>query len=448
MCSAQTGPFTDGELLIRAPGTVDGLYAIYRTEPTTGEMAALFGDIRISFSEGGWITYDRYRGAVLAYCAHESTGLLEPRLFQIESDGSFADLGFEGDDLKSMATVGDGRIYLRKGDVLHLLGADNQLTPVTDVDGQLIDLRLDHLLYDPPSDSLVSVSRTNTTPCSAHQELTTHRLPLAADGVSLAGPIECNSVDFGVTSTPSGMDHLAGGTIVVSLANVWFPPSAGQLFELDPATLALTAWAKPDTTDLDGAAWVPSLGGVVLLDGGADVLRLYVEGESGEGTILPTSLPVGAPGSGTSNSDWLIDIDLLGPGCGGLAKSFGVALAGTGGVAPALTASACPALGTSLPLRIDAGVGGGAAFVALALASTELPLFGGTLYAAPPWIAVLPAALSGGVGLPGAGAAELLVPIPAVTSLLGVGVWSQAAILDNGAPSGTSLSAGLELRIG
>ncbi len=345
--SAQTGSFTDGELLIRAPDDEPNRWAIFRVDPVTGKTAKLFEDMVSSYSDGGWIAYEPRRDALLAYTTNESLGLFSPRLFQIESDGSFTDLGFAGEDLRAMAPVGDGRVYLRKDDALHVLTSANQLVPILDASGLPLTTTLDHLIYDPATNCLIGAPRTNSqaqNPCYAHEHVTVHRLPLSADGMSVAGPITCSSYDTGNTAAPIGLDHLPGGKILLTLTD-GNTTSDRQLLEVDPVTLSISLFAESDFSDLDGGVWVPALGGAVVQDDKNNVLRLYAKGSSGKGVELVTDQPIGNGLTGWSSANAMTDIDLLGPGCGGLAKSFGHGLAGAGGLVPQLAAGGCPEIG-------------------------------------------------------------------------------------------------------
>ncbi len=442
---AQTGAFTDGELLVRAPQSTSTLGALYRVDAVTGEAAALLLDVYPNYSKGGWVAYDPYRGALLAYCAIEAFGIFAPRLLQIESDGSYTDLGFVGEGLRCLAPMGDGRVYCYRGTTLHVLDASNAIAPVLDAGGLEIELGIEHLAYDPPSHSLIGVGNT-TTGCGAFGELPIHRLPLAPDGASVAGPQACSTFFHGTAAAPVGIDPLPGGTLLVTLAGLAVASLDDRFLEVDPATLATSVWAESPLSDLDGGVWVPSLGGAVALDDGDNVLRLFFESTNGEGIVIPTSEPMGNVFSGWSSSNALADIDLLGPGCGGLAKSFGVGLAGSGGFAPTLGASSCPRLGATLTLEVSAGLGGSAYLLVFGLAGALLPVAGGELYVLPPFAASVIGQLSGSAGQAGAGSAQAQVQFPALPALIGIPVFSQALVSDSGAPFGWTFSPGLELR--
>ena len=448
--AAQTGPFTDGELLVRAPDDEVNRWAIYRVDPVSGQVAKLFEDMVYNYSEGGWITYEPRRDAVLAYTTHEPLGLFSARLFLIESDGAFTDLGFVGEKLQAMAPTGDGRVYLRKGTALNMLTSTNQLLPIFDGNGAPVDISLDHLIYDPGTNCLIGVPMTGiqtSNPCYAFEHITVHRLPLSADGLSVAGPITCSSYDTKNSAAPIGLDHLPGGKILLTLAD-GDTTSDRQLLEVDPVTLSIGLWAESDFSDLDGGVWLPALGGAVVLDDKNNVLRLHAKGSSGEGTVLPTDYPLGNGFTGWSSANAMTDIDLHGPGCGGLAKSFGHGLAGAGGLVPQFRSAYCPEIGKTMSLVLSDGVGGGLGITVVGTAPDAAPVNGGTLFVKQPFALLYFTTLPGAVGQPGVGATVSSIVIPNLSILVGFPLWAQGVVFDPAAPQGYAFSRGLEVRIG
>ena len=101
-----------------------------------------------------------------------------------------------------------------------------------------------------------------------------------------------------------------------------------------------------------------------------------------------------------------------------------------------------------LPLTVSNAVGGAAGLVLMSLSSASLPVYGGTAYVQPPFVLSLPFVLSGSPGAAGAGFGELLLPVPAAPSLVGVTVHAQAGMLDAGAVAGVALTSGLRLVLG
>jgi hypothetical protein len=129
--------------------------------------------------------------------------------------------------------------------------------------------------------------------------------------------------------------------------------------------------------------------------------------------------------------------------------AYGPATAGTGGVLPQLEVSGSPTRGSSISLDVRQGVGAaiGALWIGAGPASkTSLPLLGGTVLVQP--ALAVPIALGGAAGVAGAGALTLPLSIPMLPALVGANLNWQALLLDAGAPSGVSMTPGVETWIG
>ena len=113
-----------------------------------------------------WLAYDSYRDGVLAYISKNPLWA-SPKLMLFRANGQETDLGFQSEILTCLAPTGDGRVYLRKAGLLHVLSAANQLAPVIDTStGQPYNLPLEALIYDPGTQrSSASASRSLTNPC-------------------------------------------------------------------------------------------------------------------------------------------------------------------------------------------------------------------------------------------------------------------------------------------
>ena len=128
--------------------------------------------------------------------------------------------------------------------------------------------------------------------------------------------------------------------------------------------------------------------------------------------------------------------------------SYGSGTAGTGGVVPVLASSGgAPREGNpDYAYELSAGVGGGAAFLAVAFGQGLLPILGGTILLDVTSIKLtVPLALGGAPGAPGAGAASYPLPVPIDAPLLGLTVYNQFLVLDPGAPAGFAMSQGTSI---
>jgi len=446
---AQTGPFADGELLVHALNPATSKRTLWRINTVTGQASALLVDAPTVSSSADWVAYDPFRDGVLAFVKWNEVPNSN-RLLLLRSDASVTDLGFADEKLSDLAPVGDGRVYLRKNGVLHVLDAANQIHPVLDAGGQQVTLAYQHLQYHAPTNSLFAAIHVQTpNPCSVTGVwmITAHRLPLTPDGTALSGPPSCSAFDYTTSGAPIGMDPLPDGGLLLTIAAGSAIPN-DHLVRIDPVTLAITPWAKPDFNDLDGGVWSQALGKVIVLNDIDNTLRTFSFGEVGPGTVLPVSVAVGDGSSGTGAGNKIEDIETTGPTCPGSVASFGQGLAGKGGVVPKLGAGTCPRIGEMLPIYLGSGVGKAPAIVGFSLTTASYPLFGGTGYLVPPLVVQVPVTLSGLQNQTAGGWAQINLPVPNDPALSGAAVFGQGAVIDPAAAFGVALTPGLAIVFG
>jgi hypothetical protein len=156
---AQTGPFADGELIVRSRTLATNQVDLYRVNAATGHGVLLASDLYTGYTGFDWLAYDSYRDGVLAYTSKHPLWA-SPKLMLFRANGQETDLGFQSEILTCLAPTGDGRVYLRKAGVLHVLSAANQLAPVIDTStGQPYNLPLEALIYDPGTQTLIGVGQ-------------------------------------------------------------------------------------------------------------------------------------------------------------------------------------------------------------------------------------------------------------------------------------------------
>ena len=444
---AQSGPFQDGELLVWTDGPGPTYGTLYRIDAGTGHGEALIDQLYMAYLLADGFEYEPYRDALLLYAAWAPTGIFSPRLFQVESDGTVSDLGFDNLNLSSFAPVGDGRVYLRQNGTLSILDANNQLSTVLDENGLPITLEVEHLVYDPTENALIGAApHSSSNPCSSGNAITFHKLLLDPTGTQLTGPIICSGYSTATGLNAVGLDYLPSGKLQASVAGGQYSNDK-VLLEIDPSSMTVTVRALIDYNDLNGGVWSQRIGSSIVLEDTMDELRVYAPGQGGAGTLLPADVPLGDSTSGVSARSTFADIDIF-AGCAGLALSFGQGLAGTGGVIPVLSAGSCPRTGTSVQLRIDGGVGGGLGVLVVGQQTLAYSILGGTGYVLPPFDALLAVPLGGVSGTAGQGSGVAIAPAPNDPSLVGVPLFLQAGILDSGAPAKISLTQALEIRLG
>jgi hypothetical protein len=130
-------------------------------------------------------------------------------------------------------------------------------------------------------------------------------------------------------------------------------------------------------------------------------------------------------------------------------QAVGAGSAGTGGAKPALAGSGPAQVGTVALMQVSNGVGGALAVLGYGVGIgnyVQLPLLGGTLYVLPS--VTQPLQLGGASGVAGAGSASVPLAVPSDSSLVGIDLRFQAAVLDAGAAFGVALSNAVEFWIG
>jgi hypothetical protein len=309
---AQTGPWADGELLVRAPQPGTNQNALFRIDPVTGHGVELLS----GFSDGtfwGRLAFDSYRGGFVTNLslASELPGAYKIRL--LRHDGSTEHLpGFEGKYLDAFCATGDGRIFFQEHSMtgsgpwyIRWLDANGASHTLLDAAGLPFDCQLEHIVYHAPSNSLIGTTSPwwSTHHCVASGP-SAFRLPLTADGTKLAGAIECASFASSFHDVMS-MDWLPNGKLLLTMATGAFGPTH-RLGELDPVTLAYSTWADPLPLDLNGGLWCDALGKAVVLMDAPDQLRAYSAGQNGMGALVATDVVLenGSSGFSPGESIW------------------------------------------------------------------------------------------------------------------------------------------------
>lgn len=310
---AQSGPWTDGELLVRAPSaTPGGGNALFRIDPLTGHGAELLSGLTDG-SAWGRGAFDDYRGGFVTCMSLPPDAPGAFKIWLLRHDGSAQHLpGFEGQWLDGFCATGDGRIFFQEHSptgggprYIRWLDAHGASHTLLDTSGAPFDFQYEHMVYHAPSNALIA---TTSPWWSSHHCVASgpsaFRLPLTADGTRLAGAIECTSFASSYHEVMS-LDYLPNGKLLLTMATGAFGPTH-RLGELDPLTLAYSNWADPQPIDLNGGLWCDALGQAVVLDDAGDVLRRYSAGGTGMGTVLVTdvSLQNGTTGFSPGESIW------------------------------------------------------------------------------------------------------------------------------------------------
>lgn len=454
--ASQTGPWTEGEILVRSLIQSSGQPALYRIVPETGATAVLT-TVQYWAGFSGAMAFDSWRGGVLINASMPPDGTFSYRLWLVSQDGSAAAMpGFTG-DLKALASAGDGRVffirytgatqgpkpieYFDAQDAIQTLKAPDGVTP--------FEADVEHLLYHAPSNALIGCSsrQWTATNCAATGN-SVYRIPLSADGLRVEGAMTCASVPTSlIFGDLMSLDHLPDGNVLVSTASGFLGAPHG-LLTLNPVTLATGGWAAASQYDINGGVWSARLGKAIVhaTSGSAwwepEGLRTFNPGQTDFGGYIASGLPQ-LGGSGFSPAEILAEVDLNGPACDGFQLPYGAGLAGAGGIVPLLGAIGCPDVGQVFTLSINGVVGGAPGALFVGLASAAVPFQGGTLHVLPILLQV-PIGVGGAPGVAGAGSLAFPAVLPPV--LAGIDIYLQAAFVDGVAVSDVSLSNGLRVQ--
>lgn len=447
--AAQTGPWTDGELLVV---NHDAL-SVHRVLPETGASALLlntYAALPMLEDTGAW---DSYRNGLLLSAPLLPDTWSMPRLWVLGPDGTGTAIpALTGIQVRGLAPTGDGRVYLQRQpngpQPIEWLDAGNALHTLLDEAGTApFVLEIEFMLWHPQTNSLIATASTwfSTLTCGTTVDI--YRIPLSPDGTRVAGPVTCTLIEW--ASDIVGLDALPDGKVLVT-ANGQFAAAFDRIVSYDPLTGALAPFAKFLQGNMDGGIWSDRTGtAVTVVDGNAvppfDGLRkfAYAPGVDSWGAGIPLTWtePVsGGWGPGTR----LWEVDLAGPGCDGLLLKYGAGLAGAGGYVPDLGVIGCPDIGSPFTLAINGAVGGASGLLFVGLSQAALPFKGGTFHVGTLAVQV-PIAVGGTPGAWNAGSLAL----PALLSdpaLVGLDLYLQAGFADAAAVQGASLTNGLRLQ--
>ncbi|MFT5284808.1 MAG: hypothetical protein ACI8TQ_000966 [Planctomycetota bacterium] len=122
---------------------------------------------------------------------------------------------------------------------------------------------------------------------------------------------------------------------------------------------------------------------------------------------------------------------------------YGSNCPGTGGIAPTLSMSGCPAPGGAASIDIKSGLGGSMAFLFVGLTPLNTALPSGCNLLVDPFPRYYPLPLAGA----GAGTGSVSLGIGVPTNLPSTSIYMQAILLDSGVVDGYTVTNGLELII-
>ncbi len=192
--------------------------------------------------------------------------------------------------------------------------------------------------------------------------------------------------------------------------------------------------------DAPGLLWLSDNGGALLVSGdGGTTWQTEFSAPDGDVTAIALETSTGDLLVGTTAaSAWEL------PGASPYVR-LGLGTAGTDGLLPRHFAhGALPQPGAAgWALGADRLLGGSTAFLLIGLLEGALPLWGGTLFVAPPWLTLLALPTGGTAGAGGSGAIDVNLPLPNEPLLVGLPIVSQVVVNDRAATANRALSNGL-----
>lgn len=465
--TAQSSGFREGEVFLYSTGFTSpggNGAGILRVDPVAGTGSVFvptLGGYSANFVGG--MVFDPYRQRLVFSSA---IGSPYEHLFFADGNGNVqnvtAGLFPAGVSLTGLSPTGDGRIYCNEpyGSVTplhwfdaqngyHVLYASDGVTPMQ-IDGTGY-YSIDGMIYDPGTNALF-VASTTPAPGFPQAAVNIRKLPLSADGTRVIGPV--GNVQFEISAAPPaassgeaprGWSRGPNGQLTLLVHSI-DQEVLPRMLLVDPVTTAVSVYASCGQSTQPGAwgvttggAYHAQLGKFLLVDFWNGKLRAYSQGGTGNGTVIPTT-PVATAGY------WVNVATVPDDGCTGAGLEYGTGLAGSGGFVPHLGSYGCPDVGRTVTLQLDRCLGGTFGLLLLGTSPASLPAYGGTQLLAP-IEAMVQFQCTGPIGAPGVG--TITAPLPLTNpALIGLSIYFQAGLLDDGASQGVSISNGLQLVIG
>ncbi|MEZ6241599.1 MAG: GC-type dockerin domain-anchored protein [Phycisphaerales bacterium] len=311
--SAQPG-FVEGDVYLVSPALADGpgsMRGIMHIDPTTWA--------------GTVLPYAPTPGLIGRSAAYDASRdrlvFIDAGIQLMAADGTATLLPVDFIGPRHPTPTGDGRIYfLDNTNTFRYVDAAGVSHTLLDQGGvnPYVYANISVMTWDRGANALFF-----TDSASHPFDLTLTRVTLTPDGTRVQG-VDAVVIDTSSSGeTGVGINPGPGGSLFVAIdtnSNAAEP----RLQLVDPTTLAVTTYATPGYLFVAGeiaGAYLPLLSTAVVLDSANDVLRLFTQGQAGEGTTLPT---VGVSNEGGSGE--IAQLVVISRACSGgadLAPPFG-----------------------------------------------------------------------------------------------------------------------------
>jgi hypothetical protein len=241
-------------------------------------------------------TFDTFRNAIVIAANNAAT----TQLHVVHADGSMATLGADAANLRGVAATGDGRVYYFRAfgapAPLEYIDAANVVHNLLDASGSapfdtgLASVIVQAMYYDSNTNSLHIGIQVSGTPCGvAYQTAGVMVIPLSPDGTKVGGTVQSVPLCTFPMSPLRVVNLSQGpGNTVMAVLDDNSNSAVGRMVTINTATLGVSTYAAngPYTGAAATVAGVYShlLGRAVINDGFAVTLRVYANGETGNGT--------------------------------------------------------------------------------------------------------------------------------------------------------------------
>ncbi len=328
-------------------GLSSGNFGILRIDPVSGQADAILGPVGGGANSGVSLAYDPYRDRLITSAALDG---VNKAVYFVDAAGAAEEaVGFSSQSVSNFAPTGDGRIYLT---VQFGLAADIQYIDATGAVQQLMDASgssafqlsasigngadFDGMIYEPGTNALFIATSATTIPCGSSDLINVYRVPLSADGSQVSGSVQCAEYDIDPTSSsevPEGWSRGPLGDLFL-VVDTNSNAQQSRMLRVDPATLNITSYASNGSylgaAATNAGSYSHILGQGAIVDSFAADIRLYGQGEVGDGTFMGVASPSGTDLYGNGQHAALIEIGPVGSHDGLIAAPLGLSVAAGG----------------------------------------------------------------------------------------------------------------------
>lgn len=311
--AAQAAPFAfrPGELYLHSASINIGsavVPGLVRINPHHGGTTLVLRYLSLGEVDGGAV-YDPFRDRLLV-SAETTSG---KGIWKVAPNGGFLPLLPGVGSARAIAVGAAGRLYLWTPgpSIVHV--------SATDVGSKLLNsaangfaismpgapLSVECMIYEPQTNALFFASRAGPGSCGDALRISVRKLPLTPAGNQAApAGFSCAQYDVDPVSAeevPVGWSHGPNGALLLGV-DTNSNSQQQRVLRVDPQTLAISSYAAPGpyvgAAASSAISYSPSNGRAYVLDTLGNGLRVFGDGQSGDGDWIPTPMCSGPTTSG------------------------------------------------------------------------------------------------------------------------------------------------------